>query len=432
MLAALLAASSVAGSTFPPPTPEPSSSKDMVMTTASSYPVRFASTRRDSALPVVTTATGKVAWSKEMGKATHADWPPTVLIWGQRVLVASAPDMVMFDAQGQALWTRPKQIGTPLAVAQGNLYFKARSSFLEALDASDQTVLREAPFPGAMSSAVTVDLFWPQEHDFIAVLTEPGDGEVSDGDEPDAPLDPPHTLVLRNRYPTTYGDWQIALPGLQKLAPLLVPERQVVALMFDALVRVDATNATEISRFKVPLATLAEWSVDTDEVYCFTGYVGPAPGDSKVLLALSAAGEELWRWVDPEGTDTWAVRQPPIRAKGGRVYALTQGRVLAVEQGKLVWQYDTRSDSLQHGAKVDSGSFEIKDGRLLATGSLRHGSVLGDGSLLVTGGKTLHHLSADGRKLFSVSVDSDILSPPAVDEHGHIYVATATHLVRID
>ena len=406
-------------------------SKDKVMTT-SSYPVRFASARRDSALAVLTTATGKVVWSKETGKTTSADWPPTVLVWGDRLLVASAPDMVLFDSRGERLWTRQKQIATPVASAQGKLYFKAKSRFLEALDGADQPVLKDAPFPGATSADVKVDLFWPREDDFVAVLADPGDSEVSDGSSPDTPLAPPKAIILRNRYPTTYGDWQLALKGLQTMTPLFVPERQIVALMFDDLVRIDLLKRQQVSAFKVPLATRTEWSVDADEVYCFTGYEESSPGKTKVLMALSADGRELWRWTDSTNNDTWAVRQPPIRAMGGRVYALTQGRVLAVEQGKLVWQYDTRSDSLQHGAKVDSGSFEIKDGRLLATGSLRHGSVLGDGSLLVTGGKTLHHLSAAGRKLFSVSVDSDILSPPVVDADGHIYVATATHLIRID
>ena len=182
----------------------------------------------------------------------------------------------------------------------------------------------------------------------------------------------------------------------------------------------------------MPLETLTEWSVDPGEVYTFVGYDTTSAGRVKVLLAMSADGHELWRWTDAEDAEEWAIRQPPIRGAGGRVYVLTRGRLLAIEAGKLRWHYDALSEGLKHGTHVDAGAFEIKDGRLMATGSLRHGAVLSDGSLLVTGNRTLHHIGADGRKLFAVSVDADILSPPVVDPDGHIYVATATHLVRID
>ena len=150
-----------------------------------------------------------------------------------------------------------------------------------------------------------------------------------------------------------------------------------------------------------------------------------------MLVVFTAAGKALWHWKDDKDTDAWAASQPPIRLTGDRVCVLTEGRVLAVEAGKVVWSYDLRSEMLRHGSQIDDGSFEIKDGKLLAKAILRHGTALADGSLLLTAGKSLFHLGADGKKLFSVAVDGDILSTPVVDADGNIYVTTATHLIKI-
>jgi hypothetical protein len=40
--------------------------------------------------------------------------------------------------------------------------------------------------------------------------------------------------------------------------------------------------------------------------------------------------------------------------------------------------------------------------------------------------------TATGRQVFSVTVDEDILSQPVVNGDGHVYVATAKQLIRID
>jgi outer membrane protein assembly factor BamB len=416
----------------PEKTGKPSINKDKVMTTASTNPVRFASPRRDSALSGTTAAVGKLTWSQNLSKVSSLDWPPTVLIWGDRPVVATAADLEVFDPKGERLGSYHKRAGTPAAVGQGRLYHQTPGFFLDALDATGGKALAESPFPGGSGRDVAVDLFWPRDEDFIAVVSQPGDSELAEGESPDKPAKPPLVTVRKNKYELTYGLWHIKYKGVSRLAPLLVPERGTLALMMDDLIRVDIGEDQELSRFKVPLQTLVEWSADTDEVYCFTGYQGPDAGGKKTLLAMSAAGHELWRWTDEEEHDPWAVLQPPIRGPGGRVIVLTQGRVLAFEAGKLRWQYDVLSASLKHGAHVDSGSFELKDGRLIAKGGLRHGAVLADGSVLATINKTLYHLSADGQKLFAVSVDEEILGPPVVDAAGHLYVATATHLSRID
>ena len=401
--------------------------RTQIMTT-SSYPIRFASPGRTSALNVATPAKGILGWSQPIGTSSSPEWPPTVLDWGGRPVVVTPTHLTVFDSQGTRLWTQERQVGTPAVVFGGHLYFKGKHRFIDAVDSRFQAFLNQVPFPGAMSAAVRVSLFWPRETDFVAVLQVPGDGEVPEGSPPDTVLAQPYTTLLKNRYPTTYGDWRIDLPGELRLPPLLLPAHHVMAIATTEVVRVDVERFEELSRFPLPLPELVDWSVSADEVYTVTGY----DKRHKVLLAVASTGEVLWRWTDTADTDRWAGQQPPVRSSGDRIYALTDGRVLAFERGKLLWVFDARDAALKHGARVDEGSFEIKDGRLLARGSLRHASALADGSLLVTGNRTLHHLSPNGRVIFQVNVGEDILSPPVVDSDGHIFIASASRLMRID
>ncbi len=396
--------------------------------TTSSYPIRFASPGRTSALNATTPAKGILGWSQPIGTTSSPEWPPTVLDWGGRPVVVTPTHLTVFDSQGARLWTKERQVGTPAAVAGNHLFFKGKHRFIDAVDSHFQPFLNQAPFPGAMSASVRVSLFWPRETDFIAVLQVPGDDEVPEGSPLDTVLAQPYTTLLKNRYPTTYGDWRIDLPGELRLPPLLLPARHVMAIATTEIVRVDIERFEELSRFPLPLPELVDWSVSSDEVYAFTGY----EKKHKTLLAVAASGKVLWRWTDTADTDRWAAQQPPVRASGDRIYALTDGRVLAFENGQLLWVFDARDAALKHGARVDEGSFEIKDGHLLARGKLRHAAALADGSLLVTGNRTLYYLSPTGRVFFKVTVNEDILSPPVVDGEGRIYIASASRLMRID
>ncbi|MFH0727355.1 MAG: hypothetical protein V2B19_13585 [Pseudomonadota bacterium] len=377
---------------------------EMTLTTSSTYPVNFASPRRDCAIPATTSAKGAIAWSHETGKTASANWPPAILIWGSHVLVTTFADMVLFDRSGKILWEKGKQGGTPAAVANGLVYYKNKTLFLDAVNLNNEAVLQQAPFPSAMSKDVVVHILWPGDKDFIAAVYWPGEAEVADGDDPDTKLRPPEVTGVRNAYGTTYREWGATYKGPPRLLPLLLPELNRLVLVTDEVIRLDVAGEKELSRFKLPLGEVVDWSVDSREIYYLTSY----EAKNKVLLALSAEGRELWRWTDKDHPDDpWARRQPPIQAWQGRIQVLTERWVLTLKEGKLLWAIETKGETI------------------------RHGSALADGSLLVTAGKTLSHIDVDGRKFFSVQLDKDILSPPVVDAEGNIYVATESHLVQI-
>lgn len=405
------------------------------MTHSNLYPIRFGDTGRGSVIDGTTAATGEIVWSRETGKVSTSFWPANVLIWEGHPLVSTYDALALFDREGKRLWDRRTEGGIGPAVASdAMLYYKNIDRFIDSVDLEGNQGLESAPFPGGSGKSVRVDAFWPRPKDFIAVFYHPpaDDRRLKPGDPEDKGARAAHVIVVRNDYPTRHGDWSTKIEAQPALVPLLVPGGAIVALMLGTdVVRVAPEDKkaknTELSRFRSPLSEMTEWSVDAQEVFTLVG----TEDDRKVLVAFAADGKTLWRWRDDKDDDTWAKTQPPIRLDGGRVCVLTEGRVLAIDAGKLAWAYDVRSEMLRHGSPVDEGSFEIKDGRLLAKAVLRHGTGLVDGSVLVTAGKTLLHLSATGKKLFSVTLDADILGAPVIDADGGVYVTTATHLFKL-
>lgn len=403
-------------------------SKDKAMTTANPPSTALPGPRRESVLPLSTSAAGKQAWSSALPQLATVDWPPQVVVWGDAVAVTSPLQIFLFDAKGKLLWSQEKQSGSRIALGNDRMYFKAKSTFLEAVDKAQVKTMQRGSFPGALADDVVVELFWPREKDFISVILRPGDMEAPEGD-PDGPMIASETWAQKSEYNSSTGDELYQQRGETRLPPLFDPASQILSLFTTELIRINAADRKSQVKLPMPALDWSDWSVDAGEVYSLTGQTADG---HKVLVAISATGKELWRWTDATLSDDWIRTQAPVRAPGGRVYVLTSGRVLAIEKGKLVWEFSALDAALKHGAKVEDGSFEIKDGRLLAKGSLRHATALSDGSLLVTGNKTLRHLGADGKQLFSVTLEEDILSEPTLDADGHIYVAGATRLMRID
>ena len=366
---------------------------------SSTYPTYFANPRRDGAIPATSRSVGRIAWSRELGLA-HADVLPALLVWEGHIVAATFPAMAVFSPNGQRLWERAKQTGSPAVVANGLLYYENRGCKLDAVGINNQLVLENAPFPAAMNSEFRVTLLWPREKDFIATVYWPGQ-------EPDAKTGQPtipKISVRKTIYGERMGAWGTDYEGQQRLMPLFVPELDsLVIALAQEVISIDAKTEREISRFKVPFNELADWSADAEGILAITGY----EETNKALVALSLTGQEKWRWIDRQQSDRWVAGQPPIRSTGQRVYALTDERILAFEQGKLLWQD------------------EVKNTRP------RNGSSLADGSLLVNAGRTLRHLDRDGKERFLVSLNEEILTPPVVDTEGNIYVATATQLVQI-
>ena len=383
------------------------------------YPVVYASPRRDSFIAVVTAASGRPGWSHVIGEPVTPNWLPIVLVWGTNTVVATYDSTMIIGPTGARVWEGARRPGSPICIANDLLYYMSATRFLQAVDSSGRPILMDFAFPIGTDRDDRLSLFWARKNDFVAVST------FVQTTETDAPISPSVTC-LRNDYGITYGSWISRCPGKSSLAPLFVPETGSLAIVTDVVIRYDVQSERELSRFVLPVTGAIDWSVDDKERYVVSGYTGVL----KTLVEFGSQGVELWRWTDSEHSDMWLRSQPPIRSTDDRVYMLTTERVLAIDHGKLSWEYrfiEEPSNSAS-AAEVALANSAWAGARGDAP---RYASALADGSILVVGGKMLSRLDSGGHLMMSTVLGDTIVSPPVVDSAGLIYVATMTGLQQI-
>ncbi len=262
-----------------------------------------------------------------------------------------------------------------------------------------------------------------RDEDFVSVTIHPDPTFDSEGGE--APQ--PTFAVSRTPYGAMTSDWVVELEGVVEHPPLFVPKIERVYLLVGGIASFDLAKEQVLERVPLPIDAMTDWSSDETGKLCLIGY----QHDRATLVALTPSGDEAWRWSDPSGMERWVKGLPPLRCPSGRVYAISEGRVLALEEGQLIWDFDVRSQALRHGAAIEEGSFVVEEGRLLATVSIRSATALLDESLLVATQKTLYHLDREGRIRMKLALDEEITAAPVVDDEGRIYLVTVSHLLQI-
>jgi hypothetical protein len=339
-----------------------------------------------------------VAWSTAL-KMPAAETPSDILVYEGDVAVVGPRSTVLFGAAGKRLWEGSRRGGSPVAVGNGLLYYESPEHYLEALNHAGEVALRRVPFPGLGDDEFTVSLLWPREKDFVSVVTQPDPKYDSEGSEPLRPRE----LARRTVYGQRTGEWGKNYEGREVLPPLFVPQTEQLALGLEEVISIDLKTAHE-TRFPMPFGDdVVSWSADTTGLLCFMGH----EGGHKVLLALTSDGAEQWRWSDGAG-DRWGAEQSPIRARGGRVYAFTTDRILALDGPKLAWQAGI--------GPVDPPRF---------------GTALSDGSLLVATRRGVRCFDPAGKQQFAVTLAGEVVAAPVVDATGNVYAVTATELVQI-
>jgi hypothetical protein len=362
------------------------------MTGQTTFPMIYGSPRRDCALSVPINGISKIVWSVPLG-LEMTEFFPRVLIWEGNPVACMHSSFGVFTKDGQFLFKRDKHNGSPAAIANGLLYHENRGTYLEAVDLKNQLVLEHGSFGAAPNGEFNVTLFWPREKDYIGCSFSPYYEEVI-----------PTVVVRRGSYTERLGIWGNDYKGPSQLWPLAVPELNLLLVsVCNTVICTDIEQQEETGRFNIGVPKLMDWSASPKGDLCILGN----DSNGKVVLGMSPAGELLWCLHIVGDTDEWALYQPPIQAGEGRIYALTNKRVLAIKDGKFLGQHEPNS------------------------GEVRHGSSLPDGSLLVTSGETLLHLGPDGRVLGRAALGAEILSPPVADAEGFVYITTKTHLVKL-
>lgn len=362
------------------------------------WPAPFAGPRRDSVVPVTSSATGAIRWTQDLTPETVG--ARDLLVWDGHVLVVGPSVMALHGRDGGLLWERSHREKSPVAVANGLVYLETPAYFLKSVRLSNEVVLDDAPLPGISGSETFLELLWPREGDFIITTTMP---DPTYDSEDDAPPPTPYLSVIRVIYGSRVGALSKNCDGTLALPALFVPEKSRCLCAADAkLISVDVDEGTD-ARFVSPIERPLNWSADHSGKVALAG----THHDVLTLVAIDLDGNEQWRFTDPSATDFWATGQPPVGAASGRLVALTSQRVLAFDAGQLAWQVDLRSESP------------------------RRATMLGDNAVLVTSGKNLRKLDANGQEVFVVELPDAIVTSPVVDAAGTIYVATATQLIAI-
>lgn len=378
------------------------------MNTDSIYSMRFARPERDSFIDTTTHAKGKVTWSTATDTTATIYWPPQLLIWGKNQIVTTYNNMMLFDQSGKKIWTKPFQAGTPVVVAQGYLYYKNKNLFLDAIDINEVKKLDSGPFPGGMSGDYNVEFLYPRKNNYLSVIFDNDQHDHQEGEE-SMPSQP--TLnIIKNRYEITYGDWSRKIDANGHLPPLYNSENETLALWTSNFTLFDMKTEREILKVPLSMSGAVDWSVDQNEVY----HLLAEEKTKLIVVALSSTGKEQWRCLldpnpDKKSPESW-LAHPPILNRNGKVFAMTNERLIAIEKGKKIWQYPLMTKKEQRS----------------------YASVLADDSLLVTNGKSLLYLDKKGNKIWSLELISEILSSPIVDKDGNIFVATTTELIRVN
>jgi hypothetical protein len=367
------------------------------------YAARFANAGRNSFLNVSTKAKGHVTWKQACDAGTHP-LGVTVFAWGDLVVAVTATEIHAFARDGKPLWSLPKRFCSPAVLAEGVLWYQHPSHFLSSVDEKGQVVNDKESFPGALGDTEHVELLYPRKDHFIA-----SDYDLNQRDHDEMTgvnlSSEPELEIRKNVFGYSYSALQKTFERTVDVPPLFEPKSSVVSLVSRGeIIQMDMTEQKKERRIPLPVEDLVEWSLLENGNYGLLGY----EKGEKVVAEVGQSGDVLWRYGDAAGKDKW-LAHPPITGPGGAVYVLTDQRVVAIKKGAAVWACD-------FGGTVQAG----------------FACALADGSLLATHDGTLQHLDKNGKALFSLKLDAPIVSPPAVDKSGSIFVATASQLLRID
>jgi PQQ-like domain len=122
------------------------------------------------------------------------------------------------------------------------------------------------------------------------------------------------------------------------------------------------------------------------------------------LAAVTQDGAEIWRFEDPLLRGVSPGAQPPILGADGSVYAIAGGAILAVREGRLAWKQAPPKGGFAYGAALEGGSF------------------------LATAGSVVYLFDAKGEQVSAIDLDEALVTPPAVDRAGIVYVASSKTL----
>jgi hypothetical protein len=364
------------------------------------YPIKFSDARRSSSIPFPAGGVGAIEWERPLSTDSDGPFNSVGVLLGQQVVVVySEQRVICFSPDGRKLWAKDIFYRSPVWLVDDTAFFQRSRQIdrLEAVapDGNDlKTTLRILDADRACAPVY----LQPEGNGFYALCRCRPAKEVG----------PPYFKFYRKQYEPDEYDWVGEMTSEAPLLPLLIPEqRRFVVVSENEVLVLNADTkqivAEEIRRFPLPVAGLQCSASTTGDLYLIGGEERP-----DVLVALSLDGKELWRYEGTEGLSQNAPGQPPMVGPDGTVFLLGTHNVVALQNGQMTRQYSTGEDSI------------------------RFGSVLSDGSILIAAGRKLYQYAADAELPMTVRFDETPVTPPVIDSHGRIYLATINTLFKIE
>jgi hypothetical protein len=260
-----------------------------------------------------------------------------------------------------------------------------------ASDAHGRRLLDNLLIPGVAEEA-WMALFEPILDGLIA--------QVQYTDFPDLPAK--RVQVMRIHRDTLGPLWTWECDGAQsELPPLSLPDLgRLVTFVNGTAVVLDRSSRTRdavpLSQFPYPLgAQTLGVSAGEDHLLYWLGVDGGLP----VLACTDLGGRSSWNWTADAPVAEAAGRPvaPPVLAPAFAV-VVTPAAVTAVAAGRTLWRATSREITFGHATALD------------------------DGSVLVTGSRTLARLLPDGRWDWRVTLPEPIVAPAVVDALGAVFV----------
>lgn len=349
-------------------------------------------------------ATGQIAWSKTI--AVEAEGPAEARLLQsaeKMVIVEGIRQIFAFNQDGELLWQRPKWYDTPIVLKDEWIYYTSasRNDRMEAIDLTNRIQLEDVVIPEVGENAYIV-LFEPIQNGIVAQVQYAGGNRPGKG--------PNYFAIYREQSDIMDYVWYKRYDGESPMIPLINMKKGFLLTMFenDALVFDINTKEEEPEpkgKFPYPVGEGTMWASSGDDGSLY--WAGLEKGRT-VLAVTDLKGEMKWRWESerrPQLKQDEPVAPPIITPD--RAYLLSQKNLCAIKDGKLLWSFEAKDDNFTHG------------------------TALADNSVLVTAGKKLYRVGADGNSLFEVSVEEALVTPPVIDEDGNIYVASSETLYAI-
>ncbi|MEW5922879.1 MAG: hypothetical protein AB1746_02725 [Candidatus Zixiibacteriota bacterium] len=369
--------------------------------TTNTYPVIFADAGRSSFINAGSESEGYLTWKKFFDEEDKTPLNPrAILIGGKRIIVYSNDKLIGYDTDGMRLWSKPMREESPLSIHKDQIYFRKTEAIdeLAAVDFNGREI-QQTMWILESDNACSPLYIEPLDSGFFALClcsAPPEQGR-------------PGIVFYKKRYETEKFIWSGNIPGRPAAPPLHIAEgdKFIVFSEKEVIVYNAAAAGSEgevVARFPLPFQEIFSCSGVKDSLLYMLGNQ-----ENKIFLAAIAMdGTEKWRFKIDGALSGVLSKQPPVIGVDDLIH-IPAGRTLkTIHNGQLVREFTIEERTIDHC------------------------TALADGSVLITAKNSLYRADASGQKIYGLLFDHDITTPPVVDAQGHVYIATAFELMRID